>query len=56
MRNSGAGDEKLMTMLMLGIALGACIILFGGPGEFARAVNGFVRDTVETGMASTRSR
>jgi hypothetical protein len=55
-RTSGAGNEKLMTMLMLGIALGAGIILFGGPDEFARAVNGFVRDTVETGIALTRSR
>ena len=56
MRTSGAGNESLMTMIVLGVALGACIILFGGPDEFARAVNGFVRDTVQTGIALTRSR
>jgi hypothetical protein len=55
-RTSGAGNEGLMTMLMLAIALGAGIILFGGPEEFARAVNGLVRDTVQTGIALTRSR
>jgi hypothetical protein len=55
-RTSGAGNDKLMTMLMLAIALGAGIILFGGPDEFARAVDGFVRDTVHRGIALTRSR
>ena len=56
MRTSGAGNDSLMTMVILGIALGASIILFGGPAEFAQAVNGFLRDTVETGIAMTRSR
>ena len=56
MRTSGAGNDSLMTMVILGIALGICIVLFGGPAEFATAVNGFVRDTVETGVALTRSR
>lgn len=51
MRTSGAGNEPLMTLIVLAIALGAGILLFGGPDEFARAVNGFVRDTVETGIA-----
>jgi hypothetical protein len=55
-RTSGAGNESLMTMVIVGIALGVSILLFGGPAEFARAVNGFVRDTVETGIAYTRSR
>ncbi len=45
-----------MTMVILGIALAVSIVLFGGPAEFARAVDGFVRDTVETGIALTRSR
>lgn len=56
MRTSGAGNETFMTMTILAIALGVSILLFGGPAEFARAVNGFVRDTVETGIALTRSR
>jgi len=55
-RTSGASNDGLMTMIVLGVALGSCIILFGGPDEFALAVNGFVRDTVETGIALTRSR
>jgi hypothetical protein len=55
-RTSGAGNESLMTMVILGIALGVCILLFGGPAEFARAVNGFVRDSVEAGVAFARSR
>jgi hypothetical protein len=45
-----------MTVVILGIALGVCILLFGGPGEFARAVNGFIRDTVDAGVAFARSR
>jgi hypothetical protein len=45
-----------MTIVILAIALGASILLFGGPAEFAGAVNGFVRDTVETGIAAARSR
>ena len=45
-----------MTIVILGVALGVSIMLFGGPAEFAQAVNGFVRDTVETGIAMTRSR
>ena len=56
MRTSGSGNDSLMTLVILGIALGVSIVLFGGPAEFARVVNGFVRDTVETGVALTRSR
>jgi hypothetical protein len=55
-RTSGAGNESLMTMVILGIALGVSILLFGGPAEFAHAVNGFVRDVVESGVALARSR
>jgi hypothetical protein len=55
-RTSGAGNDSLMTMAILGIALAVSITLFGGPAEFARAVNGFIRDAVETGIAMTRSR
>jgi hypothetical protein len=55
-RTSGAGNESLATMVILGIALGLSIMLFGGPAEFAHAVNGFVRDTLESGIAMTRSR
>jgi hypothetical protein len=46
----------MMTIVIIGIALAVSILLFGGPAEFAAAVNGFVRDTVETGVALTRSR
>ena len=56
MRTSGAGNESMMTMVILGIALGVSILLFGGPAEFAHAVNGFVRDTVEAGIALTKTR
>ena len=56
MRTSGAGNESLMTIMIVGIALSVSIFLFGGPAEFAHAVNGFVRDTVESGIAMTRSR
>ena len=56
MRTSGAGNDTLMTMVILGIALGVSIVLFGGPAEFAHAVNGFVRDTVGRGVAIARSR
>ena len=56
MRTSGRGNETFMTMAILGIALGVSIVLFGGPAEFAAAVNGVVRSAVETGMAMVRSR
>ncbi len=56
MRTSGAGNESLMTMVIVGIALGVSIIVFGGPAEFARVVNGLVRDVVESGIAFARSR
>ncbi len=56
MRTSGAGNESLMTMVILGVALGVSIVLFGGPAEFASAVNRFVRDAVYTGMAMIPSR
>lgn len=56
MRTSGASNDGLMTMIVFGVALGACIVLFGGPGEFAHAVNGFVGNMVESGIALTRSR
>jgi hypothetical protein len=55
-RTSGAGNESLMTMVILAIALGVSIMLFGGPAEFAHAVNGFVSDIVESGVALARSR
>jgi hypothetical protein len=55
-RTSGAGNDSLMTMVIFGIALAACIVLLGGPAEFAHAVNGFVRDAVESGVALARSR
>jgi hypothetical protein len=55
-RTSGSGNDSLMTVVILGVALGVSILLFGGPAEFADAVNGFVRDTVESGVAYTRSR
>jgi hypothetical protein len=45
-----------MTMVIVGIALGVSILLFGGPAEFAHAVNGFVRDAVQSGVALARSR
>ena len=56
MRTSGAGNESLMTLVIVGIGLGVSILLFGGPAEFARAVNGLVRDVVESGIALARSR
>ena len=56
MRTSGAGNDSFMTIVILGVALGVSILLFGGPAEFAHAVNGFVRDTVESGVALARSR
>ena len=56
MRTSGAGNDSLMTMVILVIALGAGIVLFGGPAEFAHAVNSLVRDVVESGVALARSR
>jgi hypothetical protein len=55
-RTSGAGNDGLMTIIVLGVALGCCIILLGGPEEFARTVNGFVGNMVESGIALTRSR
>jgi hypothetical protein len=55
-RTSGSGNESLMTIVILGIALGVIIMLFGGPAEFAHAVNGFIRDAVESGVALARSR
>jgi hypothetical protein len=44
-----------MTMVILGVALGVTIFLFGGPTEFARLVNGLVHDAVESGIAFGRS-
>lgn len=55
MRTSGRGNESLMTVVILLIALGASILLFGGPEEFARAVNNVVRHVVEGGIAFARS-
>ena len=54
-RTSGAGNESLMTVVILMIALGASILLFGGPEEFARAVNNVVRDVVEGGITFAKS-
>jgi len=45
-----------MTMVIIGIALGVTILVFGGPAEFATAVNGFVRDSVQAGVDLARSR
>lgn len=56
MRTSGAGNESLMTVVILLIALGASMILFGGPEEFARVVNNVVRDAVNTGVTLARGR
>lgn len=56
MRTSGSGNESFMTIVILGIALGVIVMLFGGPAEFAHVVNGLVRDAVESGVALTRSR
>jgi hypothetical protein len=55
-RTSGAGNESLMTVVIIGIALGVTILIFGGPAEFATAVNGFVRDSVQAGVDLARSR
>ena len=55
MRTSGASNDSFMTVVILFIALGASIVLFGGPEEFARAVNKLVRDVVEGGIAMARS-
>jgi hypothetical protein len=56
MRTSGAGNESMMTVMILLIALGVSIILFGGPDEFAHVVNSLVRDAVEAGVDAVRSR
>jgi hypothetical protein len=53
-RTSGAGNDSLMTMVVVGIALGVSIFLLGGPAEFARVVNGLVHDAVESGIAFGR--
>ena len=56
MRTSGTGNESLMTMVILGVALGVGITLFGGPVEAARAVNDIVRNLVGSGVALVQGR
>jgi hypothetical protein len=54
MRTSGTGNERLMTLMILGIALGISIVVFGGPEEFATAVDRLVRDAVQAGAGLVR--
>jgi hypothetical protein len=55
-RTSGAGNESLMTVVVLVVALGAIMLLLGGPEEFARTVDRLVHDVVTSGVAMVRSR
>jgi hypothetical protein len=54
MRTSGAGNDRLMTVVILCIALGASMAVLGGPQEFADAVDRLVRDAVRAGVGFVR--
>ena len=56
MRTSGAGNEHFMTWAILGIALAASMVLFGGPAEFATFADRFVHDAFDAGLSMVRSR
>ena len=45
MNTSGHGNDSMMVLLVIGIALGIGMIVFGGPGSTLEAVDTFLRQT-----------
>jgi hypothetical protein len=46
MRTGGHGDDSLMVVLPIGVAVVVGVILFGGPTNAVEAINSLVRDLV----------
>jgi hypothetical protein len=50
MQTSGHGNDSLMILVPVGVALVVGVILFGGPANAIEAVDGLVREIVHQTM------
>ena len=50
MQTSGHGNDALMILVPLGVAVVVGVILFGGPMEAVEAINNIVRDVANEAM------
>ena len=51
MQTSGHGNDALMVLVPVGVAVVIGVILFGGPTNALEAVNNIVRDVANEAMA-----
>jgi hypothetical protein len=50
MQTGGHGNDGLMMLVPVGVALVVCVILFGGPMDALEAMNNLVRDVAYGAM------
>ena len=50
MQTSGHGNDGLMVLVPIGVAVVIGVILFGGPAEALQAVNEIVRQVARLGL------
>ena len=55
MRTSGHGNDALITLVPIGVALAVGVILFGGPVEALEFINTFVGETARVTMSVVSS-